>query len=321
MAEGKLLIDGTCPGEHWRENYEAWRSGGASCCVVTVASTEDCRTAVGLVAEMLRFVRERADDLVLARDTETILRAGDEGRLAVVFHLQGTQPLEYDADLVEVYHQLGVRMIQLAYNRRGPVCDGCEEPGDAGISRFGRQIVAELNRLGIVVDVSHTGARASLEAVELSTTPVVASHSNCRAIRESSRNISDELIRAIAASGGVVGACGFPALVSDSPQATLDEFVDHIVHVAEIAGPEHAALGLDYVSPEPAPGVYGRLIASGEWSAQTYPPPPWRYPREIDDASGLPNLVRRLGERGFSAAEVDGIVGGNWLRVFESVWH
>ncbi|TDC53271.1 membrane dipeptidase [Jiangella ureilytica] len=314
-----IVIDGTCPALWWREQYPSWIAGGATACVVSVAAWESCRDTVGLLGDTYRFLRER-DDLVLATTADDIRAAKRDGKLAVVLHFQGTQPVEYDAGLVEVYWRLGVRVVQLTYNVRSPVGDGCEEPNDAGLSRFGRQVVGELNRLGMIVDVSHTGLRTSLDAVEASTAPVIASHSNCAAVHHSRRNLTDDLIRALAAGGGVIGANGYGAFVVSSAKPTLDDYIDHIAYLADLVGTEHVGIGLDYTTPNPPLDVYEQLIRDGVWSRESYPPPPWHYPAELEDASGLPRLTERLFERGFGADDVRGILGENWLRVFGQVW-
>jgi membrane dipeptidase len=208
--------------------------------------------------------------------------------------------------------------VQLAYNRRNPLCDGCEEPGDAGLSLLGRRAIAEMNRLGILVDVSHTGIRSSREAIAASAAPCVASHSNAAAVHPSPRNLPDEVIRAIAESGGVVGINGFPSFVAPGTRPSLDQYIDHIFHVAEVAGPEHVALGIDYWSGTEQ--QYEQLLADGTWSRDTYGPPPWHYPAGIEDASTLVNLTERLLDRGYGEAEVRGVLGENWLRVYDEVW-
>lgn len=313
-----IVIDGTCPVDCWRHDFPLWISGGASACVVSVAAWESCRDTMGLLGGIYRLLRER-DELRLATQTQHIRDAKRDGKLAVVLHFQGTHPFEYDPNLAEAYWRLGVRVVQLAYNVRSPAADGCEEPGDAGLSRFGRQLVAEFNRLGIVVDVSHTGPRASLEAAEASAAPCVASHSNPAAVHASRRNISDDLIRAIAARGGVIGVNGFPAFVA-AARPTLDQYIDHMAYIAGLVGADHVAVGLDYTIRNPPAAEYEQLIRDGHWSSDSYPPPPWDYPRGLEDASGLPNLTERLLQRGFGAQDVRGILGGNWLRVFGEVW-
>ncbi len=319
LHSSTIVIDGTCPGEHWSEAFSSWVAGGASACVVSVAAWESCRETMGLIAEAYRTVREH-DSLCLATDTAGIRAAKRDGKLAAVLHFQGTHPFEYDLGLAEVYWRLGVRIVQLAYNVRSPAADGCEEPGNASLSRFGRQLVAELNRLGIVVDVSHTGHASSMDAAERTTAPCIASHSNAAALHASPRNLQDDLIRAIAATGGVIGINGYPAFVADSDKPTMDQFIDHMAYIAELVGSAHVGIGLDYTTRNPPMAEYEQLVADGHWSPENYPPPPWHYPDGLEDASGLPKLTQRLVDRGFGDQDVRGILGENWLRVFDAVW-
>lgn len=312
-----IVVDGTCPGVHWRKNVETWVAGGATCCVVSVGAPRAPEGALYDLAATYDVIR-RDERLSLVSSVGDVRAAKEQRRLGVVLQFQGTEPLAYEPALVEAYWRLGVRIIQLAYNRRGPVCDGCEEPVDGGLSQLGRRVIAELNRVGIAVDVSHTGVRSSLDAIEASTAPVIASHSNAYTVHANTRNLPDEVIRAIAASGGVIGAVGFPSFVTASRAPSLDQYIDHMAYVADLVGVEHVAVGLDYWSGTQA--EYLELVASGAWSADNYPPPPWPYPAGLGDASGLPNLTRRLLERDFSAAEVAGILGENWLRVWGRIW-
>ena len=294
-----IVIDGTCPGEHWRDAFSSWIAGGASACVVSVAGWESCRETMGVLGDTFRMIRDK-DELLLAADTAGIRAAKRDGKLAVVLHFQGTGPFEYDLDLAEVYWRLGIRVVQLAYNVRSPAADGCEEPGNAGLSRFGRGLVAEFNRLGIVVDVSHTGHASSMEAVAASTAPCIASHSNAAAVHSSRRNLQDDLIRAIAASGGVIGVNGFPAFVADTTTPALDQYIDHMAYIAELVGPGHVGVGLDYtIATRRWRNMSSSLrMATGRGKS---PPPPWHYPSGLDDASGLPNLTQRLLERGLAS--------------------
>lgn len=319
LHDAAVVVDGTCPGHYWMQHVDDWIAGGTTCCVVTVVAFEDVRQAATAIAGLFRFVRERPDRLVLATTVDDIRAARAAGRLAVVLQFQGTAALGYEIDLVEYYWRLGVRVVQLTYNQRGPVGDGCEEPGDAGLSAFGRRVVAELNRLGMLVDVSHTGERTSLDAVEASAAPVVASHSNPAALHASARNVSDELIRALAGSGGLVGINGFSAFLGDG-RPGLDRFVDHIAYVADLVGIEHVALGLDYTIRDAPRELYDQYVRDGIWSAATYPPPPWSFPDGLDTAAEFPDLTARLLERGFGEADVRAVLGENWLRVFDAVW-
>lgn len=319
VHEESVIVDGTCPGAWWSDHYEAWLQGGVAACVVTVASTHSARETLGRIGETYRLISSRPE-LALATHTAEIVDAKTRGKLAVVLQFQGTHPLEYDAGLAEIYARLGIRVVQLTYNVRSPVGDGCEEPNDSGLSRFGRRVVSELNRNRIVVDVSHTGERTSLDAIEASSAPVIASHSNSRVIHASPRNLSDELVRQIASVDGVIGAVGYGAFVCASGAPTLDQFIDHIAYMSELVGTKHVAIGMDYTIPNPPRSEYERFVDSGAWDPKNYPEPPWSYPEGLSDASRLMALTSRLLERGFGAEEVRGILGGNWLRVFGSVW-
>lgn len=318
LHDTSIVVDATCPADYWIENFDKWLTGGASCCFVTVASWASCRDTVADIAAFYELVRDNDDRLVIATTTEEIRQAKADGKLAVVMQFQGTHPIEYDPNLVEVYWRLGVRVVQLAYNQRGPVCDGCEEPGNAGLSELGRQVVGELNRLGVAVDLSHTGIRASHEAIEVSTSPCIVSHANAKAVHESKRNLPDDLIRAVAENGGVIGLNGFPAFVAHKQAPTLDDLVDHLVHFDSIAGSGHVGLGIDYYQAPRA--AYDKAVSSGVWHPDTYPPPPWNFPAGIEDPSTLYRLTDRLVERGYADDEIRGVLGDNWMRVLDQIW-
>lgn len=318
LHQDALVLDAVCPGGYWFDNYERWIEGGVDACAISVGAGGLAHQAVHHLAQTYQFIRSREPRLVLATSTDEIRAAKTAGSLAVVLHFQGTKPMEYETSLLEVYWRLGVRIIQLAYNVRNPLCDGCEEENDAGLSALGREAVAEMNRLGFVVDVTHTGIRSSLEAVEASTAPVIASHSNPSGVHVNARNIPDELIRAIAGSGGVVGMNGFPCFVHSDSRPTLDQFIDHFAYVAALVGVEHVGLGLDYYAG--GQKEYEANIAAGRWKPTTYGPPPYYYPAGMEQPSGFPRLTDRLLQRGFTDSEVTGFLGENWLRVYSAVW-
>jgi membrane dipeptidase len=318
LHQRALVLDAVCPGGYWFENYREWIAGGANACAISVGSDGPARHALYALANTYRFARERDAELRLATSVRDIRQAKADRKLAIILHFQGTMPMEYDPDLLEAFWRLGVRIIQLAYNTRNPLCDGCEEPSDAGLSVLGVRAVAEMNRLGILIDVTHTGTRSSLEAIEASTAPCIASHSNAAAVQQNSRNLPDELIRAIAASGGVIGMNGFPSFVHAHPRPSLDQFIDHFVYIDSLVGSGHVGIGLDYYAGGQA--EYQSLIASGSWNPKNYTPPPYHYPAGLDTPSALPRLTERLSERGYTDNEIIGILGENWLRVYAETW-
>lgn len=304
---------------------EWYRAGGVTALAPTVGGTDSARVTLNELAIWSRLFRER-DDLVLVRVARDIEIAKQENKLGLFLHFQGADPIEDTLDLVDLYKSLGVGVVQLTYNIRNRVGDGCEERTDAGLSRFGLKLVERLNQARVIVDCSHTGLRTSLEAIAHSSAPVILSHSNAAAVHASPRNVADELIRAIGKSGGVIGVVGFPGMVSTARRPSLDEFIAHIDRIVELVGIDHVGLGLDYyssqagiASDEDAMRVYEGYIASGIWS-RAYPPPPHHYPAGIETPRDLRGLTGALLERGYREPDVRKILGENWLRVMRLVW-
>jgi len=321
-----IVIDGTCPLLRRKEFVDWYIEGGATACAPTVGSTASAEDTLRNLGSWHRLLATRSD-LKLIEHAAQIPTAKQARQLGLVFHFQGADPIENDLDLVEAFHALGVRMVQLAYNIRNRVGDGCEEAANAGLSRFGRDLVQRLNETRTIVDGSHTGERTTLEAIDASTRPFVFSHANAKAVHACPRNISDTQIKAAAATGGLIGINGFPAFVGPSPTPTIDDFLRHLDHVVELVGIEHAALGIDYyegmhpvANAEEAANMYRQQVAVRRWSAEVYPPPPHHYPAGMATPKELPNLTERLLAHGYSPAETRKILGENWLRVMRSVW-
>ncbi|HYI15715.1 MAG TPA: dipeptidase [Thermomicrobiales bacterium] len=322
-----IVIDATCPLLNTHSHLvDWWIEGGATAAAPTVGGFDDAGETLRNLARWNRLI-EQDTRLRLIRSAADIEAVKQAGKFGIVYHFQGTAPIEDDLDLVAIYKQLGVGIIQLAYNVKNRVGDGCEERTDAGLSYFGVDLIARLNREKVIVDCSHTGNRTTLEAIDRSTAPVVFSHANVKALVPSMRTITNEQIKAVAATGGLVGAVGFPAFVSDDPQPTLDQFIDHIAYVADLVGIDHVALGIDYFAGQAgvadqatADRIYANAINSGHWKPESYPPPPYHYPQGIETPQTLQNLTARLLERGFSEDDTRKILGGNWMRVYRAVW-
>lgn len=321
-----IVVDAVCPLLYEPWHVDRYINGGVTVAAPTVGSTTSTRQALDNVALWHRLCRER-DDLLLVRKASDVLCAKEEGKLGIVLHFQGTDPLEDNLDLVDAFHSLSVNIIQLTYNTRNRVGDGCTEPSDAGLSVFGKQLIRKMNDLGMIVDCSHTGHRTTMDAIEESSAPVVLSHANSRAVYPSQRNVPDDLVRAISATGGLVGAVAYSPFVSAKRQASLEDFVAHIDHYVQLVGADHVALGMDYyvgqhpiASMEKANDLYETHIRSGRWSRAIYPPPPYYYPEKIETPDDFANLTHALERKGYSENDVLKIMGGNWLRVYETVW-
>jgi membrane dipeptidase len=321
-----IVIDAVCPLVMDDPRYLEWyREGGVTALAPTVGGWENARITLSRIAAWHRVLRER-EDLQLVRTAAQIEGAKQGNRLGMYFHLQGTDPIEDNLDLIDLYKALGVGVIQLTYNVRNRVGDGCEERADAGLSRFGLKLVERLNKARVIVDCSHTGERTSLEAIECSSAPVILSHSNSASVHPSPRNASHDLIAAVARSGGVIGVVGFPAMVADSRSPSLDQLIAHIDAIVECVGIDHVGLGLDYywgqagvASDEAALKSYDEAIRTGRWSS-AYPPPPHHYPAGIATPRSLSNLTTSLLKRGYSDGHVRKVLGENWLRIMRAVW-
>lgn len=326
LHDSAIVIDAVAPILQRRQYIDLFQAGGVTCVAPTVGGKETTGEATRKLGDWLHLLSQR-DDLLHVTTAADIRRAKAEGKLGILFHFQGTQPFEQDLNLVDAFHALGVRMVMLTYNVKNYIGDGCEERTDAGLSRFGERFIKRLNEKRIVVDVTHTGYRTTMEAMEVSASPVVFSHSNAKAILDTSRGIADDQAKAAARSGGLVGVTMVPYFIARGGRPTLDQFIDHIDHYVRLIGIDHVGLGLDYywgqqpfASDEEALAVWQAAIDAGIWEEANYPKPPHYYPEGVDTPAHLSGLTAGLLQRGYSAANIRQILGENWLRVFETVW-
>ncbi|ESQ90507.1 dipeptidase [Asticcacaulis benevestitus] len=296
------------------------RQNGMTFTSVTIASDElTIEGPVRWLAGSRNHVLSQPDRYVLADSVADIRRAHAEGKSAINFHFQGTNSLLGDLDMVETYRRLGIGHMLLAYNARNLVGDGCHEDSDVGLSRFGKALVAEMNRVRMMVDVTHTGFRTSMEAIEHSTAPVVFTHSNAHALWDHQRNITDEQAKACAQTGGVIGINGVGLFLSEARFDMSAETIGrHIDYFAELVGPQHLGLGLDSVFNIP------HFLANfaGVGRDKKYPVGGYLTSNKPSFAGPevIPEVVKWLLARGWSSADVRGVLGENWLRVLENVW-
>jgi len=263
------------------------------------------------VAKFLHYISQHTDKYILAYTASDILHAKKEHKLALRLMFQGTSPIGKDLNMIGLYYQLGIRSMVLAYNIKNVVGDGVVEINDGGLSHFGRQVVIEMNRVGMLIDLSHTGHRTAMEALALSTSPVISSHAGAYAINPHIRTIKDEQIKAIARSGGVVGINGLGLLLG-TDAALPEKFVDHIDYIAELVGVEHVAIGLDFLY------FADQFEAFMKHQGVSHPQ---AYAKKVRGVGAmlapeqLLDVVKVLLQRGYSKQAIKGIVGENTLRV------
>ncbi len=293
-------------------------AGGITAVNATVAAWHTPAEAVNLMADLLNVIDERSDILMQARSVADIHAAKASGRVGVIAGFQGGEPIGANLNMLKLYHALGVRIIQLTYNFRNLIGCGCQEPEDTGLSDFGREAIAEMNRLGILIDLSHCGIRTTREAIDASAGPVAFTHANALALCAMRRNKSDEAVKAVAARGGMVGVVVFPPMLTCSPNASLDDYVRMIDHYVNLVGVDHVGLGPDFMEdmdPLVAAASLKGLPADTLKAFAAIPPT-----LGFESISACANVTAALLARGYSAADTRKIMGENWLNLYQTVW-
>lgn len=257
------------------------------------------------------------DKVIHVKTVDDIERAAREKKFGVIFGFQSPTPIGKDFWRWTILYQLGLRVCSLSYMEPNLMADGCMEPHNRGLTYYGVQAVTEMNRLGILIDLSHVGERSSLEAIERSTKPCVFSHSNAKGVTPSNRNITDEMITAVAAKGGVVGLSphGFMSHKKVGVQPTIDDYLDHYEYVVKLVGIDHVGFGSDvFEKPKLSWETSTKLFYNSPWIRETV------VNRDYNKVQHVKNLTRGLVARGFNDAEIKKILGENFLRVFKQVW-
>ena len=291
-----------------------WRASGIHYLSINVGfDVTPWTLAVEAVSQDRQWVREHPDDFIQVQGVEDVHRAKREGKLAVSFDLEGMDALNGDLGMVDVYYKLGVRQMLFAYNRNNKAGGGCHDE-DIGLAPFGREVIREMNRVGMLVDGSHCGYRTTMQAMEASTAPVIFSHSNARRLCAHERNIRDDQIKACAAAGGVIAVTGVGRFLGPKGPV-VEHLVEHIDHMVELVGPRHVGLGMDSVlkqKPPNAPFTGNRAY----WPERQYPDSGTGYV----DPEAWPRITQALLDRGYDEAAIRGILGENFLRVAGQVW-
>lgn len=267
------------------------------------------------IAKVHAVCARHPDKYRIVYGTHDIDAARQEGRLAICFNFQGSNVLGNDAASVEVFYRLGVRHMLFAYNQRSLAGDGCGEATDAGLSRYGRSVIREMNRVGMIVDGSHCGHRTTMEAMDLSTAPCIFSHANAHGVHPHYRNIKDDQIRRCADTGGVIGINGLGEYIDDV-EATSASMFRHIDYIAELVGPQHVGIGLDYVRD-----------VDGFWKSVDDQPDLWpenqgkplRHTR-FAQPEQIEELAELMCRHGYDDEDIRGILGRNFYRVCKQVW-
>lgn len=301
--------------EQWLPGISRYRAAGVTAVTINIGdSHEPLETLIRTAASIRHFVQQHPDDYLLGLTTADLRNARQSGRLAVCLDVEGVHALGEQISLVEFLYQIGVRWMLLIYNRRNLAGSGCHDPEDEGLTAHGRAILAEMDRVGMIKCCSHTGYRTARDVLDATDRPAIFSHSNPRRLHDHPRNIPDELIRACAATGGVIGINGI-GLFLGNRKPTAADAVRHIDYVAQLVGAQHVSLGIDYMFDS------GEFQEPGRASQDIWPRE-WGYGSGsgILAPEAIPEIAAGLGRLGYPAAAVRGVMGENLVRVADAVW-
>lgn len=308
---------------NWSEEvFRQMREGGVDAVHVTISYHEMFRETVANIEHWNRLFERHGDLILHGRTSDDVRRAHESNRTAIFFGFQNCSPIEDDIGLVEICHTLGARFMQLSYNNQSLLATGCYEDEDPGITRMGRQVIKEMNRVGLVVDMSHSAERSTLEAIDISKRPIAITHANPSFWHPALRNKSDAVLKALAESGGMIGFSLYPHHLKDKGDCTLESFCSMVAKTADVIGVDHIGIGSDLCQGHPdsivewmRTGRWSKTVDYGEGSAKNpgFPDMPgW-----FRDNRDFPNVAIGLRDVGFSEEDVAKIMGANWFSFFE----
>ncbi|MGQ7845798.1 membrane dipeptidase [Granulosicoccus sp. 3-233] len=315
------LIDGL-QYANWSEKiFRQMREGGVDAVHVTITYHENFRETVLNIERWNRWFEQFPELIMQGRTAGDIALARKTGRTAIFFGSQNPSCMEDDIGLVEILHTLGLRFMQLTYNNQSLLASGCYEAVDSGITRMGREVIAEMNRVGLVIDMSHSGERSTLEAIELSARPVAITHANPASWHAAGRNKSDAVLQALASTGGMLGFSLYPHHLQHGSACTLQGYCDMICRTAELMSPDCIGIGSDLCQDQPdsvvewmRTGRWTKSIDFGEGSASEpgFPDmPDW-----FSDNRHFGQIASGLKNAGMSDSDIAGVMGGNWQRFY-----
>ena len=309
----EYIID-ACQYANWdRKIFEQMNEGGVTCVNATIVYWETTRETLTRIGEWRRLFVDNADLIMPVYSSVDIDCAKKRGLTGIMLSFQHCSPIEEEIDLVEIMYNLGVRFMQLSYNNQSLLATGWMEREDTGITRFGREVIREMNRIGMVIDMSHSAERSTLEAIEFSERPIAITHANPVFWCNTERNKSDVVLKKLAESNGMIGFSLYPHHLKDGSKTTLEEFCNMIAMTADLIGTKNIGIGSDLVQNQPDEVV--GWMRSGKWIKKSEKGLGWpKATNWFKDNTDFTNLIKGLYQKGFHEKEVVKIMGGNWFR-------
>ncbi|MQF68826.1 membrane dipeptidase [SAR202 cluster bacterium AD-804-J14_MRT_500m] len=302
--------------------FSSLAEGQVTAINATIVIWENYQQTIREIEKWKHRFEAQSTTLASALTIEDIKNAKETQKTGVILGWQNATPIENDLNNLSVFYDLGVRIIQLTYNERNLLGNGCYERKDEGLSHFGVDAVKEMNELGILIDLSHCGDQTCYDAIELSEKPVAITHSNSRNFFVHPRNKPEPMIKLLVEKGGVIGANAFPPFLPRGFESTLNDYVDAIEDLVYIAGVDHVGIGTDFTQGQSNQWM-DRLFYQQGTKPKQRPKPypnPVHHPNGLENPSKLSSVATELVKRGYAADDVGKILGGNWMRLLESVW-
>lgn len=317
MYKDQIIIDGLQYCKWDRDYFLSLQKSGITAVHVTLVYHEMARETLTRFAQWNKYFEQNSDLIMPVMNMKDVHKAKSTGKVGVFFGAQNCSPIDDEIGLIEVMRKQGLLIMQLTYNNQSLLATGCYEQNDSGITRFGKQAIEEMNRVGMIVDMSHSAERSTLEAIDISSRPICISHANPTFAHDALRNKSNEVIKALASRGGLLGFSLYPFHLPNGSECTLDDFCEMIAKTADLVGVDHLGIGSDLCLNQPQEvlewmrnGKWSKAMDYGEGNASNSGWPddlPW-----FKDELGMENIYNGLLKYGFQEKEANQILGGNW---------
>jgi len=302
--------------------FKQMREGNVDCVHVTIAYHENFRETVLNLEKWNTYFSKYSDLIVQAFNAEDIVKTKREKKTSIIFGFQNPSPIEDDIGLIEIWQKLGIKFMQLTYNNQSLLASGCYETNDAGISRMGKEVIKEMNRVGMVIDMSHSSERSTLEAIEHSSKPISITHANPSFWHPAKRNKSNTILKCLSESGGMLGLSLYPHHLKNGSMCELNDFCDMIARTVDLIGIKNIGVGSDLCQDQPDTIV--EWMRNGRWTKDTdfgegsiqnpgFP----KQPNWFKDNRDFHNISKGLKKVGLSSENIKDIMGRNWLNFFK----
>ena len=307
-----------------REIFQINRHAGLDAVHVTIVYHEDYDEFLDRLKQWQIHFKENSDLIFMGKDFKDIEKAKKERKTAIFFGFQNCSPIEDDINLVQKVHEHGCRFMQLTYNNQSLLATGCYEKTDSGVTNFGKETIKEMNRVGIVIDMSHSAEKSTFDAIDLSLKPIAITHANPLFWHKAKRNKSNDLLKALSESGGMLGLSLYSHHLKNGKDCSLQSFCEMVAKTADIMGTKKIGIGSDLCLNQPDNIV--EWMRNGTWTktknygegSKNKPGFP-EQPKWFEDARGFKNLEIGLKEIGFKDQEIDDILGNNWFRFYKEI--